>query len=53
VLARAGLDFDFHLATKHYAVHYLYAELGLSARVIAETWDARGSTGRSGPTWRR
>jgi integrase len=28
VLASAGLDFDFYLATKHYAVHHLYAELG-------------------------
>jgi integrase len=36
VLARAGLDFDFYLATKHYAVHYLFAELGLEPRVIAE-----------------
>jgi integrase len=43
VLARAGLDFDFYLATKHYAVHYLYAELGLPARVIAEQmgWSLR------------
>jgi integrase len=36
VLARAGLDFDFYLATKHYCVHYLHAELGLEPRVIAE-----------------
>jgi len=36
VLARAGLEFDFYLATKHYAVHYLYATLGLAPRVIAE-----------------
>lgn len=43
VLARAELDFDFYLATKHYAVHYLYAELGLPARVIAEQmgWSLR------------
>jgi integrase len=36
VTARAGLDFDFYLATKHYAVHYLHATLGLPPRVIAE-----------------
>lgn len=36
VLARAGLAFDFYLATKHYAVHYLHATLGLPPRVIAE-----------------
>jgi integrase len=42
VLASAGLDFDFYLATKHYAVHYLYATLGLPPRVIAEQmgWQA-------------
>ena len=34
--ARAGLEFDFYLATKHYAVHYLHATLGLPPRVIAE-----------------
>ena len=28
--------FDFYLATKHYAVHYMYATLGLPPRVIAE-----------------
>jgi hypothetical protein len=36
VLARAGVDFDFYLATKHWCVHYMYATLGLSPRVIAE-----------------
>jgi hypothetical protein len=36
VCARARLEFDFYLATKHYAVHYLYATLGLPPRVIAE-----------------
>jgi integrase len=36
VLARAGLDFDFYLATKHWCVHYMHAELGLPPRVIAE-----------------
>ena len=36
VTARAGLRFDFYLATKHYAVHYLHATLGLPPRVIAE-----------------
>jgi integrase len=35
VTARAGLDFDFYLATKHYAVHYLYVKLDLPVRVIA------------------
>ena len=34
VRAAAGLDFDFYLATKHYAVHRLY-KLGLSKRGIA------------------
>jgi integrase len=36
VLARAGLEFDFYLATKHYCVHYMHATLGLEPRVIAE-----------------
>jgi integrase len=36
VLARADLAFDFYLATKHYAVHYLHAALSLPPRVIAE-----------------
>lgn len=35
VTARAGLDFDFYLATKHYCVHYLYVKLGLPERAIA------------------
>ena len=34
VNARAGLDFDFYLATKHLGVHELY-RLGLSRRAIA------------------
>jgi hypothetical protein len=34
VKARADLDFDFYLATKHYGVHLLY-KLGLSRRAIA------------------
>ena len=34
VRARAGLDFDFYLATKHRGVHQLYS-LGLSKRAIA------------------
>jgi Terminase large subunit, ATPase domain len=44
VTARAGLEFDFYLATKHFAVHYLYAELGLAPRVIAEQmgWSLAG-----------
>jgi hypothetical protein len=33
VKARAGLDFDFYLASKHYGVHLLY-KLGLSTRAI-------------------
>ncbi|HEX4625628.1 MAG TPA: hypothetical protein VH231_14330 [Solirubrobacteraceae bacterium] len=32
----AGLRFDFYLATKHHAVHYLHATLGPPPRVIAE-----------------
>lgn len=36
VLARAGLDFDFYLATKHWCVHYMHATLGLPPRVVAE-----------------
>ena len=35
IKARAGLDFDFYLATKHRAVHHLYVELGLPAHVVA------------------
>jgi integrase len=35
VLAAAGLRFGFHHATKHYGVHYMWTELGLSARAIA------------------
>jgi integrase len=34
VKARAGLNCDFYLATKHYGVHQLY-KLGLSRRAIA------------------
>ena len=30
VLARADLDFDFYLATKHWCVHYMHATLGLA-----------------------
>ena len=33
VLARAGLDHDFYLASKHFGVHLLY-KLGLSSRAI-------------------
>ena len=36
VKAAAGVHFDFYLATKHYAVHYFHATLGLPPRVIAE-----------------
>jgi integrase len=46
VTARADMDFDFYLATKHYAVHYLYVTLGLPPRVIAEQmgWTLAGVT---------
>lgn len=45
VLASAGLDFDFYLATKHWCVHYLHADLGLPPRVIAEQmgWTLAGT----------
>jgi integrase len=45
VLARAGLDFDFYLATKHWCVHHLYVERGLPPRVIAEQmgWELAGT----------
>ncbi|HET7052789.1 MAG TPA: tyrosine-type recombinase/integrase [Solirubrobacterales bacterium] len=35
VKARAGLDFDFYHATKHYGVHYMWTKLGMSPRAIA------------------
>lgn len=35
VTARAGLEFDFYLATKHYCVHYMHSVLHLPPRVIA------------------
>lgn len=35
VKAAAGLDFDFYHATKHYGVHYLWTERGMSPRAIA------------------
>jgi integrase len=35
VLATSGLSFRFHYAIKHYGVHYLRTELGLSPRAIA------------------
>jgi integrase len=35
VLAASGLSFDFYHATKHYGVHYLWTQLGLSRRAIA------------------
>ena len=34
--ATACVEFDFYLATKHYAVHYFHAILGLPPRGIAE-----------------
>ena len=36
VLARARLDFDFYLATKHYGVHHMKVKLGLPNHDIAE-----------------
>jgi integrase len=35
VLARAGLDFDFYHATKHYGVWYMRSKLNLSKAAIA------------------
>ena len=35
VRAKAGVDFEFYLATKHYGVHYMWTKLGMSPRVIA------------------
>jgi integrase len=35
VLIRAGLDFDFYLASKHYGVWYFWNVLGLDKQVIA------------------
>ena len=35
VLARADLDFDFYLATKHYGVWFMWTQLRLSDRAIA------------------
>ena len=35
VLAVAGLRYHFYHATKHYGVHYMWTELGLSPRAIA------------------
>jgi integrase len=35
VTARASLDFDFYLATKHYCVHYMHTVLQVSPRAIA------------------
>jgi hypothetical protein len=45
LLARAGLEFDFYLATKHWAVHHLHVDLGLPPRVIAEQmgWEFAGT----------
>jgi hypothetical protein len=45
VKAAAGVEFDFYLATKHFAVHYLHATLGLPPRVIAEQmgWSLAGT----------
>ncbi len=43
VKARAGLDFDFYHATKHYGVHYMWTKLGMSSRAIAAQagWSTR------------
>jgi integrase len=35
VLARADLDFDFYLATKHYGAWFMWTKMGLSNRAIA------------------
>ncbi len=35
VCARAGLDFDYYHATKHYGVWYMYTQLGVSKGDIA------------------
>jgi hypothetical protein len=35
VRAASGLDFDFYHATKHYGVHYMWVERGMSPRAIA------------------
>lgn len=35
VLTKAGLEFDFYHATKHYGVHYMWTKLGMSDRAIA------------------
>ena len=45
LLAAAGLEFDFYLATKHWAVHHLHVERGLPPRVIAEQmgWELAGT----------
>jgi hypothetical protein len=32
VLARADLDFEFYLASKHYGVWYLWTQIGLGRR---------------------
>jgi integrase len=35
VLARAGLDFEFYLASKHYGVWYMWTQMEMSQRLIA------------------
>jgi integrase len=35
VLEAAGLKFDFYHATKHYGVHYMWTQMGLSPRAVA------------------
>jgi len=35
VKAASGLNFDFYHATKHYGVHYMWVERGMSPRAIA------------------
>jgi hypothetical protein len=35
VLARANMEFDFYLATKHFGVHHLKVTLGLSNADVA------------------
>lgn len=36
VLDKAGLDFDFYLATRHYCAHYLWVHLGVDIEDVRE-----------------
>ncbi len=35
IKAASGVPHDFYMVTRHHAVHYMHAELGLEPRVIA------------------